>query len=552
MMNYPLLLRSVLYRAVTVSPEKEIVSRDYSQTVRYTYADMHRRVCQLANALDALGVQKGERVASFAWNHHRHLELYFAVPCSQRVLHTVNIRLFRDQIVYTINHAEDKALFVDEDLVPLIESMVSELKTVQHYIIMTDKRGTPTTSLPGAVYYEDFIAGQPETYEFPEFDEWTPAILSYTSATTGNPKGVLYTHRGLYLHCLTSLTGELGTREYDVTMPVVPMFHVNAWGRPYTDTWIGAKQVYPGSRPTAKDLCELIHTERVSFAVGVPTIWMGVLQHVRAHPQQYDFSCVRFLMSGGAAMPASLTQAFERELGVRLWQGYGQTETTPVTFVNEPKSSLSHLSEDERLKLRTKTGLIMPGLEMRVVGEDGCEVAHDGKQMGELWLRGPWVLAEYYKDADQTEQSFVDGWFRTGDIATLDEHGYLQIVDRTKDLIKSGGEWISSVDLENTIMAHPLVAEAAVIGIPHEKWQERPLACVVPVHGAEGRVTKADILEFLRARVAKWWLPDDVVFVREIPKTSVGKFSKKTLRQWYQEGKLAASTAPEMSGESHA
>ncbi|MCL6632171.1 MAG: long-chain fatty acid--CoA ligase [Alicyclobacillus herbarius] len=541
MMNYPLLLRSVLYRAVTVFPEKEVVSRDYSQVMRYTYADMHRRVCQLAHALEDLGVQPGEHVASFAWNHHRHLELYFAVPCSKRVLHTVNIRLFRDQILYTINHAEDKVLFVDEDLVPLIESIAPQLNTVQHYVVMSDKRGTPKTQLPGAVFYEDLIAGQPDSYEFPEFDEWTPAILGYTSATTGNPKGVVYSHRGLYLHCLTNLVGELGTREYDVTMPIVPMFHVNAWGRPYTDTWIGAKQVYPGSRPTAADLCELIHRERVTFAVGVPTIWMGVLQQIRANPGKYDFSSIRFLMSGGAALPASLTQAFEKELGVRLWQGYGQTETTPVTFVNEPKTSLSHLSEEEKLKLRTKTGLIVPGLEMRIVGEDGREVAHDGKQMGELWLRGPWVLAEYYKDPEQTRNAFVDGWFRTGDIATLDEHGYLQVVDRTKDLIKSGGEWISSVDLENAIMAHPQVDEAAVIGIPDEKWQERPLACVVVHKGAEGKLSKHDILAFLQGKVAKWWLPDEVVFVDEIPKTSVGKFSKKTLRQWYQEGRLGGS-----------
>jgi fatty-acyl-CoA synthase len=543
MMNYPLLLRSVLYRAHTVFPEKEIVSRDYSGIVRYTYADMYRRVCQLANALTRMGLKVGDHVGSFAWNHHRHLELYFAVPCSQRVLHTVNIRLFREQLIYTINHAEDKVLFVDQDLLPLIESIAPELKTVERYVILSDKRGQPETSLPGACYYEDLIAAESDTYDFPEFDEWTPAILGYTSATTGNPKGVVYTHRGLYLHCLATLVGELGTDERDVTMPIVPMFHVNAWGRPYSDTWVGAKQVYPGSRPTAADLCDLIHNERVTFSAGVPTIWMGVLQHVRANPGKYDFSCVRYFMSGGAAMPEALANAFESELGVKLWQGYGQTETTPVTFVNVPKSTLDGLSETEKSRMRAKTGLLLPGLEMRIVNENGQDVAHDGKEMGELWLRGPWVLAEYYKDPEQTRKSFVDGWFRTGDIATIDEHGYLHVVDRTKDLIKSGGEWISSVDLENAIMAHPGVAEAAVIGIPHEKWQERPIACVVLRPEAKGTLDKDGILEFLSDKVAKWWLPDDIVFLDEIPKTSVGKFSKKTLREWYHQGKLVRSDA---------
>lgn len=538
MMHYPLLLRSVLYRASTVYPEKEIVSRDYSGVFRYTYRDLNHRVAKLAHALDKLGIQPGERVGSFAWNNHRHLELYFAVPCTERVLHTINIRLFREQLVYTINHAEDRVLFVDEDLVPVIEDLAGELPTVEQYVIMTDKSELPTTKLKNAVSYEALIQSESPDYTFPEFDEWTPAIIGYTSATTGNPKGVVYTHRGLYLHCLTSLVGELGVDERDVTMPIVPMFHVNAWGRPYSDTWVGAKQVYPGARPAPKDFCELIHKERVTFSAGVPTIWMGILQELRTNPGKYDFSSVRVLMSGGSALPLSLTKAYQEELGVRLYQGYGQTETTPVTFTNVPKSALDALPQEDRMRMRMRTGLILPGLEMRLVDSHGQDVPFDGKSMGELLLRGPWVIEEYYKNPEKTAESFVDGWFLTGDIAMMDEMGYLQITDRTKDLIKSGGEWISSVDLENAIMGHPAVVEAAVIGIKHEKWQERPLACVVLKAEAKGKVGREDILSFLEDKVATWWIPDDVVFINEIPKTSVGKFSKKTLREQFESGSL--------------
>ncbi|QSO52454.1 long-chain fatty acid--CoA ligase [Alicyclobacillus curvatus] len=541
MMHYPLLLRSVLYRASTVYPEKEIVSRDYSGIFRYTYRDLNHRVAKLANALDKLGLKPGDRVGSFAWNNHRHLELYFAIPCTERVLHTINIRLFREQLVYTINHAEDRVLFVDEDLVPVIEDIADELPTVERYIVMTDKPELRETKLKNAVSYEALIEDESSVYDFPLFDEWTPAIIGYTSATTGNPKGVVYTHRGLYLHCLTGLVGELGVDERDVTMPIVPMFHVNAWGRPYSDTWVGAKQVYPGSRPTPKDFCELIDRERVTFSAGVPTLWMGILQEVRTNPGKYDFSCVRVLMSGGSALPMSLTKAYQDELGVKLYQGYGQTETTPVTFINVPKSALDALPEDERMKMRAKTGLLMPGLEMRLVDSNGQDVPYDGKSIGELLLRGPWVIEEYYRNPEKTSEAFLDGWFRTGDIASMDEMGYLQITDRTKDLIKSGGEWISSVDLENAIMGHPGVAEAAVIGIKHDKWQERPLACVVLKAQAKGTVTRDDILGYLEDKVAKWWIPDDVLFIDEIPKTSVGKFSKKTLREQFEAGSLGTN-----------
>jgi len=540
MMNYPLLLKSVLYRAITIFPEKEIVSREPNGIFRYTYRDLYQRVCQLANALNKLGLETGDKVGSFAWNNHRHLELYYAVPCSNLILHTVNIRLFREQLIYVINHAEDKVLFVDEDLMPVIEDIYPEIPTVKTVVVMTDKE-VVSHKLPHVVSFETLIQNEAKSYTFPEFDEWTTAILGYTSATTGMPKGVEYSHRGLYLHCLSALS-IYGTTDKEVIMPIVPMFHVNAWGLPYVATWCGAKQVYPGSRPQAKDFCELIHTERITFSAGVPTIWLGVLAHLRDNPAQYDLSCIRYLFSGGSAMPESLTKVFQEELGIPLYQGYGQTETSPITFLNFPKSGDELLPLNEQYRVRAKTGLLMPGLEMRILNAEGKEIAHNGIDMGELLIRGPWVLKAYYKAPEKSAESFVDGWFKTGDIITMDGNGYIQIVDRTRDLIKSGGEWISSVDLENAIMAHPDVLEAAVISIPHPQWQERPLACVVVKSTVRGVITEEDILGFLADKVTKWWLPDGVVFVDEVPKTSVGKFSKKTLREQYERGELTSET----------
>ena len=432
MMDYPLSLTNILYRAKHIYPKKEIVSRDYSGIFRYTYGDMHKRVCQLANALKKFGIGRGDRVASFAWNNHRHLELYYAVPCYGAVLNTVNIRLFRDHLIHCVNFAENKVMFIDEDLVPAIEAVQKDLTTIKAYVIMTDKPVLPETSLSPVYSYEELIKDESEDFEFHRLNEWSPAIMAYTTATTGFPKGVMYSHRGLYTHSVGILLGEYGVRESDVSMPIVPMFHVNAWCRPFADVLIGAKIVLPGSRPMPQDFCELINNERVTYSAGVPTVWMGILDHALANPGKYDFSCVRYLMSGGAALPIKLSQDYEAKLGITLYQGYGQTETTPVTLLSFPKSYQKDLPEDEKWKLRGKTGLLVPGLEMRVANEQGGEVKHDGKEMGELLLKGPWVLKEYYKDPEKTKEAFVDGWFKTGDIVTIDEEGFVQVMDRTR------------------------------------------------------------------------------------------------------------------------
>lgn len=542
MMDYPLLLKSVLYRATLVFPEQEIATHTASGMKRYTYLDMAKRAAKLANALDNWGLEQGDSVASFAWNNERHMELYYGVPCSGRVLHTVNIRLSPEQIAYTINHAEDKVVFVDEDLAPLFLALAPHLKTVERFVILTDAT-TVEVNLPNAISYEALIQGESSDYVYPNLDEHSPAIIAYTSATTGDPKGVVYSHRGLYLHCLTCMTSHIATTDQDVSMPIVPMFHVNAWGRPYADLWAGAKVVLPGARFTSEILADLINDERVTFAAGVPTIWMGVLQHVLEHRQKYDFSSVRVLMSGGSALPLALTKAYQEELGVTLLQGYGQTETTPVTFMGIIKHKFDQVDGDDLYNIRTKAGLIVPGLELRLVDGQGNDVPFDGESRGELLLRGPWIISEYYKNPAATASAFVDGWFRTGDIASLNADGYLQIVDRTKDLIKSGGEWISSVDLENTLMSHPDVLEAAVIGIPDLKWQERPLACVVLKAEARQRVNEVVLTEFLESRVAKFWIPDSFVVLDEIPKTTVGKFSKRTLREMYHAGSLTTATS---------
>ncbi|MBI5905754.1 MAG: long-chain fatty acid--CoA ligase [Deltaproteobacteria bacterium] len=534
-MAYPLTLRTVLTRNRMLFGRKEVVTRDFAGIHRYTYAEYQVRVGKLANALKRLGVRRGERVATFGWNSHRHLEAYLAAPCMGAVLHTLNIRLFADQFAYIVNHAEDAVMLVDEDLVPAVAAVADKFPTVRAYVIMGAGREVPPTKLRPAYSYEALLEAESGDFDWPvDIEENSMAALCYTTATTGNPKGVPYSHRGIYLHALAICGADvLGIREADAVMPVVPMFHVNAWGIPFAAVWMGTKQVFPGSRPDPAALVSLIENEKVTITAGVPTIWMAVAQLLER--EKHDVSSLSAVICGGSAAPRALIEKVEKGFGVPFIHAYGMTETYPVVLVSRPKSYMAGLPEDERYAYKAKQGTLVAGIEMRVVAEDGSEVPRDGKSMGELRLRGPWITEEYYREPERTKEMVRDGWLCTGDVVTVDPEGYVQIQDRTRDLIKSGGEWISSIDLENTIMSHPAVAEAAVIGVPSEKWTERPMACVVLKPDQAGKVDGEEIREFLATRVAKWWVPDEVVFVESIPKTSVGKFAKRFLRERFQE-----------------
>jgi fatty-acyl-CoA synthase len=536
MMDTPLVLTTFLERARAIYPRREIVSRmpGFPGGVhRYTYADAHGRTARLANALRGLGVEAGTRVGTFAWNHHRHFEAYFAIPGLGAICHTLNIRLFAEQLVYIANHAADEVVLLDEDLLEAWLAFAPEVTTVRRYVVMgSAERSAPESrrrlaEATGAEVhdYEELLEASEPTITWPEFGENTASFMCYTSGTTGDPKGVLYSHRALYLHSYNHVMVDThAISERDTVLPFVPMFHANAWGLPFSCTMVGAKQVFPGPAPTPSDVAKLIQDERVTFAAAVPTVWLGLLEVAG----DYDLSSMRRLVAGGSAVPASLIERYRDRFGITIQQGYGMTETGPLATMCHVKSDLeASLGADELLGVQAKQGLLVPGLHMRVVDDRGDEVPWDGQTMGEITLRGPWIAASYYND-DRSPDTFRDGWLHTGDVATVDPHGYVQIADRTKDLVKSGGEWISSVDLESKIMGHPKVLEAAVIAIPHDKWQERPLACVVVRPGEE--LTSEEVLDYLRPLVAKWWLPDAVVFTDEIPKTSVGKFDKKVLR----------------------
>lgn len=530
MMQTPLLLSSFIKRAEQYFPNKLIISRTGEGPIhRIPYREFAKRTRKLADALTKLGMVHGMKVGTFAWNHHRHLEAYFGVPGTGAILHMINIRLSPEHIAYVINHAGDEILLVDDNLFPHLEKLAPYLKTVKHYIIMGDSTEIPETSLENVHSYEALLAEASEDFVFPEdLDENTPAGMCYTSATTGNPKGVIYTHRGLVLHSYAlGLADAMGLSERDVILPVVPMFHVNAWGMPFAAVFFGTTQVLPGPGLNPKLLLDLIEQEKVTVTAGVPTIWLAVLKEQEQSPR--DLSSLRAVVSGGSASPKGLIRAFEEKLGVPFIVGYGMTETSPLVSLSVYSSGMTDLTMDEKVDVRALQGLPMPGLEVRIVNENG-DAPWDGKTMGELAIRGPWIASEYYND-ERTAEAFRDGWLFTGDIAVMTEFGYLKLMDRTKDLIKSGGEWISSVDLENALMTHEDVFEAAVIAIPHEKWIERPLACVVL---KEGKVAdeemKQRLLTYLAGQFAKLWVPDDVVFLDEIPKTSVGKFLKASLR----------------------
>ncbi len=535
MMDYQLTLTPLLDRARRLFPNKEIVTKAGPGLERLTYGQMAERVARLANALEKLGVKRGDRVGTFAWNNVRHLELYFAVPCMGSVLHPLNLRLPGDQLAYIISHADDQVIFVDPSLLPAIEKLAPHLKSVRHYVVMGDKVPEGTTLNPVHAY-EDLLRNSSPTYPWPNLNENDAAAMCYTSGTTGNPKGVLYSHRSIYLHCLgLSMTDSFGLSEKDVIMPVVPMFHVLAWGTPFAMVMLGSKIVFPGPHLQPRDLAELIQAEHVTITAGVPTLWLGLLALL--DKERYDLSSLRGMIVGGAAAPQWMIEAYEKRHGISVMHAWGMTELSPLGTVSRLKSYQDTLPETERFAIRAKQGISVPGIELRAVDETGKEVSWDGKTFGELQVRGPWVISSYYND-ERSADSFMDGWFKTGDVVTIDPEGFVQIVDRTKDLVKSGGEWISSQDLENFIMAHPKVMEAAVIAVPHPKWQERPLAFVVAKPDYKESITKGEIFDHLRTRFDKMYIPDDIVFIDSVPKTSVGKFDKKVLRVQYQDYKL--------------
>ena len=535
MMNTPLTMQLLMDRGPSLAPHVEVVTRTRQGVHRYTYADLGQRARQLANALAKLGINQGDRVATFAWNSYRHLEVYYAVPCMGAVLHTLNLRLSPADLEYIINHAEDKVIFVDEELLPLLERLAGKIPTVKQIVVMSNN-GEFKTALSPAIDYETLIASEPTEYAWPELDENAPMGLCYTSGTTGKPKGVMYTHRSNYIHTITgALPDLLGLSNADTIMAVVPMFHANAWGMPYIGMMLGIKQVFPGPMMDGASVCQLIQDEKVTFTGGVPTIWLGVMNELMQNPGKYNLSSLKSMVCGGSAPPRALIDWFETNLGVEFIQAWGMTETSPLGTVTRLKPHMRSWPREKQLDIKQRAGIYAPGLQMRILDGMGEEVPHDGAAMGRLLIRGPWIASTYYKE-EPTPDKFPDGWLDTGDVSTMDADGYMAIADRSKDLIKSGGEWISSVDLENAIMAVPGVMEAAVIAVFHPKWQERPLACVVTKPGVT--LTKEQIYEHLEKQFAKWWMPDEVVFIESVPKTSVGKFDKKVLRQQFADFKL--------------
>ena len=537
MMDYALTLPAILRRTETLYGWKEISTRTSGPDApraeyhRYTYADFIERAKKLAVALRSLGVEPGDRVATLAWNHHQHLEAYFGIPLSGAVLHTLNLRLHPDDLAYIMSHAEDKVLLTDESLLPLLEPVRDRVEELEHVVVISGT-GSPPEGLPD---YEELLSGADVgSFEYPDLDEKQAAAMCYTSGTTGRPKGVLYSHRAIALHSLGHLAADtLGMSEADVALPVVPMFHANAWGLPFSSVLTGAKQVFPGPHLDAKSLLSTFEDERVTVTAGVPTIWLGILQELDKEPGAYDLSAMRSMLVGGSAPPEAMIRGFAERHGIDILQGWGMTETTPLASVGRLTGDLASASLDEQFRYKAKQGFSMPFTEIRARGEDDGFVPWDGESMGELELRGAWVASAYYNDPDGGEKFTGDGWLKTGDIATIDERGYIEIQDRTKDLIKSGGEWISSVALENKLMAHEAVAEAAVIAVAHPKWQERPLAVVVLKDGKTA--TPEDLTDHLASKFARWSLPDAVEFVDEIPRTSTGKFLKLKLREQFKE-----------------
>ena len=532
-MDRQLTITSIMEHADKNHPDVEIVSVTCDEPRhRYTYGDAFHRTRQLAHALIDYGIQPGDRIATFAWNDYRHFELYYAIAGIGAVTHTVNPRLFPDQITYIVNHAQDRLVFVDPLIVPILEKIKQDLPGVEAYIVLTDDENMPDTGLHNAQSYESFIGRHSDRIDWPDLDEKTACCLCYTSGTTGNPKGVLYHHRSMVIHTLIGISPDvLNLSVRDVVMPVVPMFHVNAWGLAYGAPVAGTKLVFPGPRMgDGATLQALIEEEDVTFSAGVPTVWLNMLKYLADSGKQVR--TLKRIVIGGAACPPSIMEEFEDNYGVYVHHAWGMTEMSPLGTVNTLKPEMLELSREEQFGIREKQGRAVYGVEMKIVDDDNNELPRDGQSTGLLKVRGPFICSDYYEAGVPSDVHDDDGWFSTGDVGTIDAEGYLQITDRSKDVIKSGGEWISSIELENAAIGHPDVAEAAVIGVPHPRWSERPLLIVVRREGREAG--KEEILEWLKDKVAKWWLPDDVVFIDEIPHTATGKIRKTELRKLFR------------------
>ncbi len=524
MQDAPLLISDLLKHGQNVHGDSSVITVEAGGYRTATFAEVATRAEKLAKSLIALGVERGDRVGTFCWNNQGHLEAYLAVPSMGAVLHTLNIRLPADQLAYVINHAEDKVIIVDASLIPLLAAIKDELKTVETIIVAGEG---DTDSLGPTISYERMLAEQEPGFDWPELDERSAAAMCYTSGTTGNPKGVVYSHRSTWLHSMAvTSSASVGVTESDRILVIVPMFHANAWGTPYAAWLVGTDIIMPQMFLMGDQLARVINEQHPTMACGVPTIWNGLL----SLDTPIDFSSMRTVTAGGAAVPRSLMESFEDRFGVSIIQGWGMTETSPMASLAKPPAR--RLDDHDDMYYRVKAGRVVPGVEVRVVDEDGTVLPNDGEAVGEFEVRGPWVTGSYYKEEDPSK--FHDGWLCTGDVGTLDQQGYMTISDRTKDVIKSGGEWISSVELENEVMAHPDVFEAAVIAVPDPKWSERPLVAVVPKPGRTP--APDDLVAHLNQRVPKWMLPDQWVFLEEIPKTSVGKFDKKLMRAQFANG----------------
>jgi fatty-acyl-CoA synthase len=540
MMDYPLTLTQFFERSRRLFARKTLATRRPGQPLfRYTYADFAARTFRLAGVLRDLGVGKGDRVATLAWNSHRHLELYWAIPLSGAVLHTLNFRLSAQDLTYIINHAGDSVIFVDTAVWPVLAAIRDKLTTVRTIVVMRDGppsvggHAGPEAEIPGDLpEYEALLAAATPLAQWPQAAETDAAAMCYTSGTTGHPKGVVYTHRALYVHCLAqALADSMALSENDVILHIVPMFHANAWCVPFCGTMLGATQIFGGPNPQPRDICEIVQAEKVTFVGAVPTVWIAVKELVEH--EGYDISSIRCIPIGGSAAPRSLLEHYDKQFGASMMHAWGMTEMSPLGTLSRLKSYMREWPEEQQYAVRATQGYISVGVDLRIVDDEGREQPWDGQAMGEIQVRGPWIIRSYYDNAESADRFTADGWFRTGDVATVDPEGYVRITDRTKDLIKSGGEWISSIDVETMIMGHPKVLEAAVIAVPHPKWVERPLACVVPKPGIT--LEPQEIVEYLRPRLARWALPDEVVLITAVPKTSVGKFDKKVLRERFRD-----------------